>query len=38
VLLGIDDRKGSIEPGKEADLILLDQDYHVIRNLKQDVP
>jgi N-acetylglucosamine-6-phosphate deacetylase len=35
VLLGIDDRKGSIEPGKEADLILLDQDYNVIRNLKQ---
>jgi N-acetylglucosamine-6-phosphate deacetylase len=37
VLLGIDDRRGSIETGKEADLILLDQDYNVIRNFKQAV-
>jgi N-acetylglucosamine-6-phosphate deacetylase len=37
VLLGIDDRRGSVEPGKEADLIMLDQDYNVIRNLKQAV-
>ena len=28
-LLGLDDRKGSIEPGKDADLILLDNDYSV---------
>jgi len=32
-LLGIENRKGSIEIGKEADLILLDGDYNVIKNL-----
>ena len=26
-LLGIDDRVGSLEPGKDADLVLLDQDF-----------
>ncbi len=31
--LGIDSRRGSIEKGKEADLILLDDEYNVIRNL-----
>ena len=28
-LLGIDDRKGSLEPGKDADVVLLDPDYSV---------
>ena len=28
-LLGIEDRKGSIAPGKDADLILLDRNYSV---------
>jgi len=28
-LLGIDDRKGSLEPGKDADIVLLDDDYSV---------
>lgn len=28
-LLGIDDRKGSLEPGKDADIVLLDPDYAV---------
>lgn len=32
-LLGIENEKGSIEIGKEADLILLDEDYNVIKNL-----
>jgi N-acetylglucosamine-6-phosphate deacetylase len=26
-LLGIDDRVGSLEPGKDADLVLLDEDF-----------
>jgi len=28
-LLGIEDRKGSLEPGKDADIVLLDPDYSV---------
>lgn len=32
-LLGIDSYKGSIEVGKEADLILLDDELKVVRNL-----
>ena len=28
-LLGIDDRKGSLEAGKDADIVLLDPDYSV---------
>jgi N-acetylglucosamine-6-phosphate deacetylase len=28
-MLGIDDRKGSIEPGKDADLVILDEDGSV---------
>jgi len=32
-LLGIDDRKGSIAPGKEADLVIFDDDFNVLRNL-----
>jgi len=28
-LLGIDDRKGSLETGKDADIVLLDDDYSV---------
>jgi N-acetylglucosamine-6-phosphate deacetylase len=30
VALGIDDRKGSIAPGKDADFIVLDSDFNVI--------
>jgi N-acetylglucosamine-6-phosphate deacetylase len=26
-LLGMDDRVGSLEPGKDADLVLLDEDF-----------
>ncbi|MEW2163432.1 N-acetylglucosamine-6-phosphate deacetylase [Streptomyces sp. NPDC007084] len=26
-LLGLDDRKGSLEPGKDADLVVLDEDF-----------
>ncbi len=29
VLLGLEDRKGTIVPGKDADLVLLDQDHSV---------
>ncbi|SMO64191.1 N-acetylglucosamine 6-phosphate deacetylase [Saccharicrinis carchari] len=32
-LLGISDKKGSIEPGKDADLLLLDRNFNVVRNL-----
>ncbi len=32
-LLGIDDRKGSIEVGKDADLVVLDRDYSVVLTL-----
>ena len=28
-LLGIEDKKGSIAPGKDADLVLLDRNYSV---------
>ena len=35
VLLGIESKRGSIDPGKEADLIFLDEDYNVVRNLYQ---
>jgi N-acetylglucosamine-6-phosphate deacetylase len=28
-LLGIDDRKGSIEPGKKADIVIFDKDFRV---------
>ena len=34
-LLGIDHRRGSIEIGKDDDLILLDQELNVIENLKK---
>ncbi len=33
VLLGIDSKRGSLETGKEADIILLDQEYNVVANL-----
>ncbi|NEE60517.1 amidohydrolase family protein, partial [Streptomyces sp. SID8455] len=26
-LLGVDDRVGSLEPGKDADLVVLDEDF-----------
>lgn len=29
-LLGVDDRKGSIQAGKDADLVVLDNDYNVV--------
>lgn len=32
-LLGISDKKGSIEVGKDADLLLLDGEFNVVRNL-----
>lgn len=32
-LLGISSRKGSLEQGKEADIILLDKEYNVVANL-----
>jgi len=28
-LIGVQDRKGSLEPGKDADLVVLDEDYKV---------
>ena len=31
-LLGLDDKKGSIEVGKEADLVLLDQEMNCVYN------
>lgn len=30
-IIGIDDKKGSIETGKDADLVMLDKDYNVIK-------
>lgn len=32
-LLGIDDRKGAIEIGKDADLVLLDEDFSIFMTL-----
>jgi len=34
-LLGIEHRKGSIEIGKEADLIIFDNDFNLIKNFNQ---
>ncbi|RIN76149.1 N-acetylglucosamine-6-phosphate deacetylase [Staphylococcus simulans] len=34
IALGIDDYKGSIKEGKDADLVLLDQDMHVKTTIK----
>ena len=34
IALGIDDHKGSIKEGKDADLVLLDQDMHVKTTIK----
>ncbi|MBP2005166.1 N-acetylglucosamine-6-phosphate deacetylase [Halobacillus andaensis] len=31
--LGIDDRKGKLEEGKDADLVLLDEDYRVVMTI-----
>jgi N-acetylglucosamine-6-phosphate deacetylase len=28
-LLGVDDRVGSLEPGKDADLVVLDEDFEL---------
>ena len=33
--LGIADRKGSIEVGKDADLVILDNDFNVMKTLKK---
>ncbi len=30
-LIGVSDRKGSLEPGKDADLVVIDQDLNVYR-------
>ncbi|MFC1584666.1 N-acetylglucosamine-6-phosphate deacetylase [Fibrobacterota bacterium] len=32
-LLGLDKSKGSIEIGKEADLVIFDEDFNVVKNL-----
>lgn len=32
-ITGIDDHKGSLEPGKDADLVLLDDQYEVLRTI-----
>jgi len=29
VLIGVDDRKGSLEPGKDADLVIIDEEVNV---------
>ena len=26
--IGVDDRKGSLEPGKDADILITDRDFH----------
>ncbi len=31
--IGVSDRKGSLEPGKDADLVLLDQDLNVVSTI-----
>lgn len=31
--IGVSDRKGSLEPGKDADLVLLDQDLRVVSTI-----
>ncbi|MFE9678484.1 N-acetylglucosamine-6-phosphate deacetylase [Streptomyces sp. NPDC006259] len=36
-LLGMDDRVGSLEPGKDADLVLLDEDFDVRGVMRQGV-
>jgi N-acetylglucosamine-6-phosphate deacetylase len=32
-VIGVDDRKGSLEPGKDADLIVIDEDVNVYMTL-----
>jgi len=32
-VIGVEDRKGSLEPGKEADLVVIDEDVSVYRTL-----
>ena len=34
ILLGLDDKQGSIEIGKTSDLVIFDEDFKVRRNLK----
>ena len=29
VVIGVDDRKGSLEPGKDADLVVIDEEVEV---------
>ena len=32
--VGLDDQRGTIEPGKEADVVLLDGDLHVVKTFR----
>ena len=31
--IGVDDRKGSIEPGKDADIIITDDDFNIVKTI-----
>jgi len=33
--IGVDDKKGSIEVGKEADLVVLDNEFNVLKTIKK---
>ena len=33
--IGVDDKKGSIEIGKDADLVILDNEFEVIKTIKK---
>ncbi len=33
--IGVDDKKGSIEIGKEADLVILDNEFNVLKTIKK---
>lgn len=34
VVIGVDDKKGSIETGKDADLVILDNEFNVLKTIK----
>ena len=38
IALGIDDVKGSIEVGKDADIVILDDECNVMTTIKNGVP